>query len=93
MKEMLETLVSYLATATLDAKPNVVPVGFVHALSESEVLIVDVSFNESQIDQNIFHVGIQFEHEKIVGGMDIEIVENFQGFQNVFHAAFAVEIF
>lgn len=52
MKEMLEMLVSYLATATLDAKPNVVPVGFVQVLSESEVLIVDVSFNKTR--KNLF---------------------------------------
>ena len=48
MKEMLETHVGYLATATPDGKPNVVPVGFVQAISDSEILIVDVSFNKTR---------------------------------------------
>ena len=48
MKEMLDTQVSYLATATPDGKPNVVPVGFVQAINDSEILIVDVSFNKTR---------------------------------------------
>jgi predicted pyridoxine 5'-phosphate oxidase superfamily flavin-nucleotide-binding protein len=48
MKEMLETQVSYLATATPNGKPNVVPVGFVKAIGDSEILIVDVSFNKTR---------------------------------------------
>ena len=42
IKEILKTNISYFSTASRDSKPNVVPVGLVEPISDSEVLIVDV---------------------------------------------------
>ena len=41
IKQMLDENIVYLATATKEGKPNVVPIGLVQAISDEEVLIVD----------------------------------------------------
>jgi predicted pyridoxine 5'-phosphate oxidase superfamily flavin-nucleotide-binding protein len=48
IKQMLDENIIYLATSKLDGKPNVVPVGLVHAESDNEILIVDVRFNRTR---------------------------------------------
>ena len=48
MREILEENIAYFATASKDSKPNVVPVGLVKVISDSEVLIVDVLFNKTR---------------------------------------------
>ena len=48
VKETLRSNLCYLATASEDGKPNVVPVGLVEPLGESEILMVDVLFNKTR---------------------------------------------
>lgn len=48
IKELLRSNISYLATATPDGKPNVVPVGLVEPISDDEVLLVDVRFDKTR---------------------------------------------
>jgi len=48
IKQMLDVNISYLATATNDGKPNVVPIGLAHAISDDELLIHDVFFNKTR---------------------------------------------
>lgn len=54
IKQMLDENIVYLATSTKKGKPNVVPVGLVHAISDNEVLIGDVWFNKTRknLEQN-----------------------------------------
>lgn len=47
IKQMLDENIVYLATSTKDGKPNVVPIGMAHAISENEILIHDMMFNRS----------------------------------------------
>lgn len=48
IKEILRTNISYFATSSRNNKPNVVPVGLVEPISDSEVLVVDVRFNKTR---------------------------------------------
>jgi len=48
IKQMLDENIVYLATATKEGKPNVVPIGLVQAISDEEVLIVDVLFKKTR---------------------------------------------
>jgi predicted pyridoxine 5'-phosphate oxidase superfamily flavin-nucleotide-binding protein len=48
MKEVLRSNICYFATSSKDGKPNVVPVGLVEPLSDSEVLVIDVRFNKTR---------------------------------------------
>ena len=48
MKAILESNITYLATVSKDSKPNVVPMGLVEPISDSEILIVDVLFNKTR---------------------------------------------
>jgi predicted pyridoxine 5'-phosphate oxidase superfamily flavin-nucleotide-binding protein len=48
IKQMLDENTVYLATSTTEGKPNVVPIGLAHAISDNEVLIVDVWFNKTR---------------------------------------------
>jgi len=48
IKQMLDENIVYLATATKEGKPNVVPIGLAHAISDNEVLIVDVMFKKTR---------------------------------------------
>ena len=50
-KEIQETIngnLVHLATASKEGKPNVVPVGGIRAISDSELLIVDVLFDKTK---------------------------------------------
>lgn len=47
IKEVVEDEICYFATASGDGKPNVVPVGLVKAISDSEIAIVDLHFNKT----------------------------------------------
>ena len=48
VKEVLRNNICYFATASEDSKPNVVPVGLVEPVSDSEVLLVDVLFDKTR---------------------------------------------
>ena len=48
MQSMCEENLAYLATASSDGKPNVVPVGLVKVLDDRRILIVDVFFNKTR---------------------------------------------
>lgn len=48
IKQMLDENIVYLATSTTEGKPNVVPIGLVHAISDEEVLIVDVRLKKTR---------------------------------------------
>ena len=48
IREILKTNISYFATASRNNNPNVVPVGLVEPISDSEILIVDVLFNKTR---------------------------------------------
>lgn len=48
MKEVLKSNVCYFATSSKDGKPNVVPMGFVEAVDDSEIMIVDVYMNKTR---------------------------------------------
>lgn len=48
MKDALKSNISYLATSSKDGKPNVVPMGFVEAVDDSHVMIVDVYMNKTR---------------------------------------------
>jgi predicted pyridoxine 5'-phosphate oxidase superfamily flavin-nucleotide-binding protein len=48
IKQMLDENIVYLATASKEGKPNVVPIGLVHAISDNEVLTVDVWLNKTR---------------------------------------------
>ena len=54
IKQMLDENIVYLATSTTEGKPNVVPIGLAHAISDEEVLIVDVLFKKTRknLEQN-----------------------------------------
>ena len=46
IKQMQDENIVYLATSTKEGKPNVVPIGLVHVISDNEVLIVDMLFKK-----------------------------------------------
>ena len=48
MQDMINENMVHLATASKDGKPNVVPVGGIRAISDSELLIVDVLFDKTK---------------------------------------------
>jgi predicted pyridoxine 5'-phosphate oxidase superfamily flavin-nucleotide-binding protein len=48
IKQMLDENIVYLATSSKEGKPNVVPIGLVHAISDNEVLIGDVWFKKTR---------------------------------------------
>ena len=48
IKQMLDENIVYLATSTKDGKPNVVPIGMAHAISENEILIHDMMFKKTR---------------------------------------------
>ena len=48
IKQMLDENIAYLATLTNDGKPNVVPIGLAHAISDDELLIHDVMFKKTR---------------------------------------------
>jgi len=48
MKEVINNNVVHLATSSRDGKPNVVPVGLCRAISDHELLIVDVFFKKTR---------------------------------------------
>ncbi|HDN65043.1 MAG TPA: hypothetical protein ENF23_01910 [Methanosarcinales archaeon] len=48
IQQMLDENIVYLATSTPEGKPNVVPIGLVHAISDEELLIVDVLFKKTR---------------------------------------------
>lgn len=65
IKQMLDENTVYLATSTKEGKPNVVPIGLVHAISDNEVLIGDVSFKKTRknLEENA-QVAISFTDVK-----------------------------
>jgi uncharacterized protein len=50
MKNALKSNISYLATSSKDGKPNVVPVGFVEAVDDSHIMIVDVHMDKPWVN-------------------------------------------
>ena len=65
IKQMLDENIIYLATSTTDGKPNVVPVGYKHAINDDEILIVDVLFNRTRSNLEINNrVAISFTDMK-----------------------------
>jgi len=48
IQDMINENLVHLATTSLDGIPNVVPVGGIRAISESELLIVDVLFDKTK---------------------------------------------
>jgi len=48
MKEVINNNIVHLATSSRDGKPNVVPVGLCRAISNHELLIVDVYFKKTR---------------------------------------------
>ncbi|HJH25501.1 MAG TPA: flavin-nucleotide-binding protein [Methanophagales archaeon] len=48
MQDIINENMVHLATASKDGKPNVVPVGGIRAISDSELLIVDVLFDKTK---------------------------------------------
>ncbi len=48
IQQMLDENIVYLATSTPEGKPNVVPIGLTHAISDEELLIVDVLFKKTK---------------------------------------------
>lgn len=54
MKEALKDNICYFATSTKDGKPNVVPIGLVETIGDSQLMLVDVRMNKTRknIDEN-----------------------------------------
>ena len=48
MKDILRSNISYFGTVSRDEQPNVVPVGLIEPISDSEVLIGDVRFHKTR---------------------------------------------
>lgn len=48
IQEMINENYVHLATISNDGKPNVVPVGAIRAINDSELLIADVMFNKTK---------------------------------------------
>ena len=48
MQDIINENLVHLATTSQDGKPNVVPVGGIRAISDSELLIVDVLFDKTK---------------------------------------------
>jgi len=48
VKEVINNNIVHLATSSRDGKPNVVPVGLCRAISDHELLIVDVFFKKTR---------------------------------------------
>ena len=48
IKQVLRDNICYFATTSENNKPNVVPVGLVEPVNDSEVLLVDVLFNKTR---------------------------------------------
>lgn len=48
IQEMINGNYVHLATTSTDGKPNVVPVGAIRAISDSELLIADVLFDKTK---------------------------------------------
>ncbi len=48
VKEVINNNIVHLATSSKDGKPNVVPVGLCRAISDHELLIVDVHFKKTR---------------------------------------------
>ena len=48
IRAVCESNHGYFATASMDGKPNVVPVGLVKAMDDDRLLIVDVLFNKTR---------------------------------------------
>jgi len=73
IKQMLDENIVYLATSTTEGKPNVVPIGLAHALSDNEVLIVDVWFNKTRknLEENA-QVAISFTDFKRWGSYQLK---------------------
>ena len=71
IKQMLDENIVYLATSTREGKPNVVPIGLAHAISDNEILIVDVLFKKTRrnLEENP-QVAISFT--------DVKILESYQ---------------
>ena len=61
IKQMLDENLVYLATSTKEGKPNVVPIGLASAISDEELIIVDVMFNKTRANlENNPKVAISF---------------------------------
>ncbi len=73
IKQMLDENIVYLATSTTEGKPNVVPIGLAHAISDNEVLIVDVWFNKTRknLEENA-QVAISFMDFKRWGSYQLK---------------------
>lgn len=48
IKDVLRSNIGYLATSSPDGRPNVVPVGLVEPVGDSELLLVDVLFQKTR---------------------------------------------
>jgi predicted pyridoxine 5'-phosphate oxidase superfamily flavin-nucleotide-binding protein len=46
--QMLDENLVYLATSTLEGKPNVVPIGLCQAISDTQLIIIDVMFDKTR---------------------------------------------
>jgi predicted pyridoxine 5'-phosphate oxidase superfamily flavin-nucleotide-binding protein len=46
--QMLDENLVYLATSTLEGKPNVVPIGLCQAISDKQLIIIDVMFDKTR---------------------------------------------
>lgn len=65
IKQMLDENIVYLATSTNDGKPNVVPIGLAHAISDEQLLVVDVMFKKTRKNlENNPQVAISFTDVK-----------------------------
>lgn len=73
IKQMLDENIVYLATASKEGKPNVVPIGLVHAISDNEVLIGDVWFKKTRknLEENT-QVAISFTDVKRWGSYQLK---------------------
>lgn len=61
----------HLATSTKDGKPNVVPIGYIEAISDDEILIVDILMDKTRTNLE--------ENPQVA--MAVEVIEEFKAYQ------------
>ena len=91
IKQMLDENIVYLATSTKGGKPNVVPIGLVHAMSDNEVLIVDVLFKKTRKNLEENHrVAISFTDVKRLDSYQLKGKAKIFKTGEIFEKAFAI---
>jgi predicted pyridoxine 5'-phosphate oxidase superfamily flavin-nucleotide-binding protein len=48
IRQMLDENIVYLATSTIEGKPNVVPIGLCQAVNNDQLIIIDVMFDKTR---------------------------------------------